>query len=145
MSGWEAHVLDILQRLLQEPRGAMPARWTMSSRPTRFLRCCLSWTPRACKPVPTRSTPPCTAGIRAGGAGANRSGQSYFAHVRDSGHAFVFAILPVQCHRRLLPDDCRPHVRQAVRALPGFAVGDLNLNLLMASLLENRVLPEGNY
>nr|WP_174863669.1 cache domain-containing protein [Comamonas jiangduensis] len=138
MSGWEAHVLDILQRLLQEPRGrdaraldhvfkAYPFFEVLFELDAQGVQTCANWI-----------NPAMYGRIRAGGAGANRSGQSYFAHVRDSGQAFVSPIYLSSATEDFCLTIAVPMYGTSGR-FTGVLVGDLNL-ASMASLLENRVV-----
>lgn len=138
MSGWEAHVLDILQRLLQEPRGrdaraldhvfkAYPFFEVLFELDAQGVQTCANWI-----------NPTMYGRIRAGGAGANRSGQSYFAHVRDSGQAFVSPIYLSSATEDFCLTIAVPMYGTSGR-FTGVLVGDLNL-ASMASLLENRVV-----
>lgn len=137
MSGWEEHVLDILQRLLQEPRGRDARALDHVFKAYPFFEVLFELDAEGVQTYANWINPSMYGRIRAGGAGANRAGQSYFAHVRDSGRPFVSPIYLSSATEDFCLTIAVP-IYGAAKRFAGVLVGDLNL-ASMASLLENRV------
>lgn len=137
LSGWEQHVLDILQRLLQEPRGRDARALDHVFKAYPFFEVLFELDAEGVQTHANWINPTMYGRIRAGGAGANRSAQSYFAPVRDSGQPFVSPIYLSSATEDFCLTIAAP-VYGPGRRFAGVLVGDLNL-ASMASLLENRV------
>ena len=137
MTGWEDHVLDILQRLLQEPRGRDPHALDHVFKAYPFFEVLFELDAQGVQAHTNWINPSMYGRIRGGGAGANRSGQPYFAHVRDSGQPFVSPIYLSSATEDFCLTIAVP-IYGPGRRFGGVLVGDLNL-ASMASLLENRV------
>lgn len=138
MSGWEVQVLDILQRLLQEPRGldahaldhvfkAYPFFEVLFELDADGQQICANWI-----------NPAMYGRIRGGGAGAHRGSQSYFVHARDSGQPFVSPIYLSSATEDFCLTIAVP-IHSPQGRFTGVLVVDLNL-ASMASLLENRAV-----
>ncbi|MGE8396503.1 MAG: diguanylate cyclase domain-containing protein, partial [Comamonas sp.] len=137
LSGWEEHVLGILQRLLQEPRGRDARALDHVFKAYPFFEVLFELDADGIQTHANWINPSMYGRIRAGGAGANRSSQSYFVHVRDSGRPFVSPIYLSSATEDFCLTIAAPVYGPAGR-FAGVLVGDLNL-ASMASLLENRV------
>lgn len=137
LSGWEEHVLGILQRLLQEPRGRDARALDHVFKAYPFFEVLFELDADGVQAHANWINPSMYGRIRAGGAGANRSGQSYFVHVRDSGLPFVSPIYLSSATEDFCLTIAAPVYGPGGR-FTGVLVGDLNL-ASMASLLENRV------
>ena len=137
MQGWEEHVLDILQRLLQTPRGRDARALDHVFKAYPFFEVLFELDAQGVQTHANWINPSMYGRIRAGGAGVNRSGQSYFTHVRDSGQPFVSPIYLSSATEDFCLTIAVP-IYGADGSFHGVLVGDLNL-ASMASLLENRV------
>ena len=137
LAGWEQHVLDILQRLLQEPRGRDARALDHVFKAYPFFEVLFELDDQGIQVHANWINPSMYGRIRAGGAGVNRSTQSYFAHVRDSGQAFVSPIYLSSATEDFCLTIAVPIYGNAGH-FTGVLVGDLNL-ASMASLLESRV------
>ena len=137
LAGWEQHVLDILQRLLQEPRGRDARALDHVFKAYPFFEVLFELDDQGIQAHANWINPSMYGRIRAGGAGVNRSTQSYFAHVRDSGQAFVSPIYLSSATEDFCLTIAVPIYGNAGH-FTGVLVGDLNL-ASMASLLESRV------
>ena len=135
---WEAQVLDILARLLMEPRGrdahaldhvfrAYPFFEMLFELDANGVQLCANWV-----------NPAMYGRIRGGGAGINRSSQPYFAYVREHCEPFVSPIYLSSATEDFCLTIAAP-IYGAKGAFAGVLVGDLNL-ASMASLLESRGL-----
>ena len=137
MQGWEVQVLDILQRLLQEPRGRDARALDHVFKAYPFFEVLFELDEDGVQTYANWINPSMYGRIRGGGAGTNRSGQSYFSHVRDSGQPFVSPIYLSSATEDFCLTIAAPIYGVGGR-FSGVLVGDLNL-ASMASLLENRV------
>lgn len=136
LSGWEQQVLDILLRLLQEPRGRDPHALDHVFKAYPFFEVLFELDAEGVQTHANWINPLMYGRIRGGGAGANRSAQSYFVHVRDSGRPFVSPIYLSSATEDFCLTIAVP-IGGARTDFSGVLVGDLNL-ASMASLLENR-------
>jgi diguanylate cyclase (GGDEF)-like protein len=137
LAGWEAHVLQILQRLLQAPRRRDARALDHVFKAYPFFEMLFELDAEGVQTHVNWINPVMYGRIRAGGAGVNRSSQPYFAHVRDSGQAFVSPIYLSSATEDFCLTIAVPVYGSAGR-FAGVLVGDLNL-ASMASLLEHRV------
>ena len=137
MQRWEYQVLDILLRLLEEPRGRDARALDHVFKAYPFFEVLFELDAEGVQLYANWINPSMYGRIRAGGAGANRSGQSYFSHVRDSGQPFVSPIYLSSATEDFCLTIAVP-IYGARGRFNGVLVGDLNL-ASMASLLENRV------
>lgn len=138
MDGWEEQVLHILQRLLEEPRGRDAHALDHVFKAYPFFEVLFELDVAGQQRHANWINPTMYGRIRAGGAGANRAGQSYFVHVRDSGQPFVSPIYLSSATEDFCLTIAVPIYRAADQQFDGVLVGDLNL-ASMASLLEMRV------
>lgn len=137
MTGWEEQVLHILQRLLQEPRGRDARALDHVFKAYPFFEVLFELDAQGTQRHANWINPTMYGRIRGGGAGANRSAQSYFAHVHDSGQPFVSPIYLSSASEDFCLTIAVP-IYSKTQQFEGVLVGDLNL-ASMASLLENRV------
>ena len=143
MSDWEGHVLDILQRLLQEPRGRDARMLDHVFKAYPFFEMLFELDAQGVQVHANWINPAMYGRIRAGGAGVNRGGQSYFTHVRDSGKPFVSPIYLSSATEDFCLTISVPIYNEEGH-FSGVLVGDLNL-ASMASLLEHRLDAENIY
>ena len=136
-AGWQEHVFDILQRLLQAPRGHEARALDHFFKAYPFFEVVFELDAHGVQVHANWINPSMYGRIRAGGAGVDRSTQSYFVHVRDSGQAFVSPIYLSSATEDFCLTMAVPIYGRTGR-FTGVLVGDLNL-ASMASLLESRV------
>lgn len=137
LSGWETQVLDILQHLLQTPRGRDARALDHVFKAYPFFEVLFELDAEGVQSHANWINPSMYGRIRTGGAGAIRSSQPYFVHVRDSGQAFVSPIYLSSATQDFCLTIAVPMQGPGGR-FTGVLVGDLNL-ASMASLLENRL------
>lgn len=137
MSAWEGHVLNILQRLLQEPRGRDPHALDHVFKAYPFFEVLFELDSNGFQTHANWINPMMYGRIRGGGAGIDRSSQSYFLHVRNSGLPFVSPIYLSSATQDFCLTIAAP-IQGGNGQFQGVLVGDLNL-ASMASLLENRL------
>lgn len=136
-AGWQAEVQAMLQQLLRQPRSRDPHAFDHVFKAYPFFEMLFELDAQGVQRFPNWINPAMYGRIRAGGVGADRSAQPYFAQVAQSGGPSISPIYLSSASEDFCLTIAVPIFGASGEAggLDGVLVGDLNL-ASMATLLD---------